>query len=747
MKKIHKTLIISSIIASTLVISSALFISNTDFSTFKIDANTVNNNPCYLKDGYQELETYLSQTLPTSSTSAINIKTRATVTRVATDGTYQYAFLQRTNPQTNKKSSVYAYRLPKSPALSFNDVIDVEAKLYNYKNLPEITTAYTHFSKLDVKNPNAPEARLITKNNYTQLTNANMSEFVKLENVFITSVGAAVTSNSSVIIVDGRMSNTEVQLIINTMDKNTTNDIASTLRNIVGNTEKAVNLYGNFYTKTVNYVEYRGISISSNDDIEVVDAEFDGELGYYKQNDLSIVASDLSYPEATGDLKTLIIPFNLSDKTAWKSSEIDVLNELFFDNTPNISGNTILSYPSFKEYYETASFNQLSMSGLVTSAYNSGVRSSAVNNDSSYNTLFTLLKNAVSWAQKQYPNEDWDKYDTNNDGYVDNVHLISNYSVTNSEWGIPLWPHMAQTGFNPVQGELTINTYTVSAKNTSQSDAYTTIHEQGHVFGLDDYYNYSEENSSADYVGYADMQSGNIFDWNSFSKLEIGWVKPYVVNGELDTTTITIDAAATSGDCILIPADHSTWNGSAYDEYFLIELFNTSLGNNLYNKSDYNSSIGRYGESLSYGVRLYHVDARLWELYSQYNNDSGKEIPDAETLNDGNTNKWNVYPGPNNSYNAEDYASKCPTKWEDFKLLTLIQKGAGNEFGTGSRNFLTDDDLFTTGDKFTFSKYKHYLSKKGKTVTTMDNGETFPYEIDFVSVTSSKATVTIKKVN
>jgi hypothetical protein len=51
MKKIHKTLLISSIIASTLVISSALFIANTDFSTFKIDANTVNNNPCYLKDG------------------------------------------------------------------------------------------------------------------------------------------------------------------------------------------------------------------------------------------------------------------------------------------------------------------------------------------------------------------------------------------------------------------------------------------------------------------------------------------------------------------------------------------------------------------------------------------------------------------------------------------------------------------------------------------------------------------------
>lgn len=747
MKKIHKTLLISSIIASTLVISSALFIANTDFSTFKIDANTVNNNPCYLKDGYQELETYLSQTLPTSSTSAINIKTRATVTRVATDGTYQYAFLQRTNPQTNKKSSVYAYRLPKSPSLEFNDVIDIEAKIYNYKNLPEITTTYTHFSKLDVKNPNAPEARLITKDTYSQLTNANMSEFVKLENVFITSVGAAVTSNSSVIIVNGRMSNTDVQLIINTMNKNDTNEIASTLKNIVGNTEKAINLYGNYYTKTVNNVEYRGISISSKDDFEIVDATYDGELGYYKQDELSIVASDLLFPNATGDLKTLIIPFNLSDKTAWKSSEIATLQEIFFDDTPNISGNTITSYPSFKEYYETASFNQLSMSGLVTTAFNSGVRSTAVNNDETYETLFDILKDAVSWAQKQYPNEDWTKYDTNNDGYVDNVHLISNYEVKNSEWGIPLWPHMYQTGFDPVQGELTINTYTVNAKNASQSDAYTTIHEQGHVFGLEDYYNYSEENYQADYVGYADMQSGNIFDWNSFSKLSIGWVKPYVVNGELDETTITINPAATSGDCIIVPANHSTWNGSAYDEYFLIELFNTSLGNNLYNKSDYNYEISDFGETLSSGIRLYHVDARLWEAYSASNRDLGREIPDATTLNDKNTVKVNVRPGTNNSYNSIDYNPTAPSKWDDFKLLTLIQKGAGNEFGTGSRNFLTDDDLFTTGDKFTFSKYKHYLSKKGKTVTTMDNGETFPYEIEFVSVTSSKATVTIKKVN
>ena len=61
-----------------------------------------------------------------------------------------------------------------------------------------------------------------------------------------------------------------------------------------------------------------------------------------------------------------------------------------------------------------------------------------------------------------------------------------------------------------------------------------------------------------------------------------------------------------------------------------------------------------------------------------------------------------------------------------------------------ANHFLSKDDLFHKGDVFTFNKYKHFLSKSGKTVTTMDNGETFPYKITFTSMSATQTTVKIE---
>ena len=70
------------------------------------------------------------------------------------------------------------------------------------------------------------------------------------------------------------------------------------------------------------------------------------------------------------------------------------------------------------------------------------------------------------------------------------------------------------------------------------------------------------------------------------------------------------------------------------------------------------------------------------------------------------------------------------------KLLALIQKGGTDTFGSeNGRHYLNKTDLFQTGDTFTFSNYAKFLSKSGRNVTTMDNGETFPWKIDFESVT------------
>ena len=102
--------------------------------------------------------------------------------------------------------------------------------------------------------------------------------------------------------------------------------------------------------------------------------------------------------------------------------------------------------------------------------------------------------------------------------------------------------------------------------------------------GADDYYCYDtvttdkSEYTPAPMGGVA-MMDCNVTDHDAFTKLSFNWVKPYVVTGN---ATITINPMETNGDCILIPAKGSTWNGTAFDEYMPVTVkhVNGSFGIN-----------------------------------------------------------------------------------------------------------------------------------------------------------------------
>ena len=204
----------------------------------------------------------------------------------------------------------------------------------------------------------------------------------------------------------------------------------------------------------------------------------------------------------------------------------------------------------------------------------------------------------------------------------------------------------------------------------------------------------------------------------------MGWISPYVVK---DECTVTIKSAAKTGQTLIIPAKESTYNKSAFDEYFMIELF-TKDGNNAKFSDEWNNVF--YSGEYNCGVRLYHVDARLF-------NGWGNEVTDLAT-------GWMCV--DNNSYDYS-YANGYFTKLADYKLLSLIQKDGDDTFGdvTG-RHELMEDDLFQAGDKFTFSDYSHFLSKQGTAKTKMDNGETFPYEISFLRMDENSTTIKISKI-
>ena len=446
----------------------------------------------------------------------------------------------------------------------------------------------------------------------------------------------------------------------------------------------------------------------------------------YSKEDLTITQQSIdgSIPPAKGEMKTLIIPITLQGDATdeWTEENLSPIDGYFFDKSTT-------RVRTFRGFYEMTSFGQLSVTGMVAEPYveeAEDMTTADIQGDDTYGRLFDLIENAVEGTMEKYPDVDWSEFDANNDGNFDSIHLCTNWNSAKAGgdvWNTPLWPHKWQTGNNSGTHERpSANVYSIDAIDHFK-DSLTAIHEQGHIFGLDDYYDY--EYSGADYIGYADMQSMNCFDWNSYSKLSVGWVSPYVINGQSNSVTLTMSAASLNGDCLIIPADYSTWNGSAFDEYFLIELF-SPFNCNTY---DWKSWSAQYNDLGDFGVRLYHVDSRLYDRRNRQETDD----PSRGTLLTNNSRR------ENNS-----------NPWDQYPLLRLIQATGKDTFsrtgnGSATSHYLAAKDLFHEGDTFTFNKYCHMLSKYGRTISAMDNGETFPWTIHFDSMSKEKVTITISR--
>lgn len=450
---------------------------------------------------------------------------------------------------------------------------------------------------------------------------------------------------------------------------------------------------------------------------------------FEKVKKLSFIAEDVNptYSPLNEKSKILVVPITFksgSSLSTWTNTKLLNLREYYFGEKKSLTS-----------YYKTMTFDKVNISGFVTDPIEETKYSSyQVNADSSMSVLFDMIQDVAEKIQIKYSNINWNEYDLNNDGMFDNIHMITNYN--SNVWAEPLWPHMYHTDKERTSDHLGVNVYSISAIN-HMTDAITSIHEQGHIFGLEDYYDYSYK--GVDYIGGADMQSNNVFDWNSFSKMQTGVITPYIYKGSRKEESITLSAASINGDCLLIPANYKTWNGSAYDEYFLIELF-SPYGNN---EADW-SSWGNLGD---YGVRMYHVDARLYG--SNVKSGDFIKVTDWEqqrinSLEDIKKYKYTQI-GSNNCYDWRDYEGGIK-EHSNYQLLQIVQKGGSNTFATpGGRTSLKYLDLFKQGDEFTFNKYNTFLTKDKKAVTTTNEGEEFPWKITFSKMSKEKVTITISK--
>ena len=414
-----------------------------------------------------------------------------------------------------------------------------------------------------------------------------------------------------------------------------------------------------------------------------------------------------------GEQKVLVLPIYFKDDSA-KATEDNrkFIEKGFFGTAEDCLWN------SFNSYMGVASYGQVNYTGHVASWWNCGYTKQQILDDADATIVREIVAKALGNFKTNNSGFNWSDYDNNNDGYVDQISIIysSDYVIDDQGQTTNLWGFRWSTEFTDGKSGLQPLAFTwFSLKFMKDHKMYggvpdggnntrIIIHEHSHMLGLSDYYDTSYA-GKVDYIGSYDMQSNNVLDWNAFSKFAVGWVEPYYLDlatmQTQKTATITIGSSALSGDCIVVKS--SSWNGSPFAEYLMIELLNTRAGNNLYDGLHTASGLGVGG------IRIYHVDARLGS-YSGY------------------TKYGNSY-RPNNPH-----------------LLQLIQRGNIDTFGDiDGRNTCMENDLFKTGNTFSIGSHEGFTDY-GPSFFINENkfndSSLLKYGISFDKVTSNSATIT-----
>lgn len=468
--------------------------------------------------------------------------------------------------------------------------------------------------------------------------------------------------------------------------------------------------------------------------VTVTNPSSEGTKGFYSPDEVTIEKNitdysyqsiyDWHYTPSTGKVPLLVIPVVIpGNEHRVQKNTLDIIKTAFF------GGDDELNFESLHSYYYKSSYGQLDFTGLVTDFYypkrnsNSQYKKST---DLNINNLNGLVKESVDWAKDTYDLNMAD-FDSDKDGTLDGVWIIYirrvNPNDTSLYWAFTTTTSEVGTGDNPC-----VNTYGWAGLDFLTGDIYSEItpddgcdghvliHETGHMLGLQDYYTYSSSNYSP--LGRIDMMDNNAGDQNPYSKLLLGWIKPYVVTGN---ATITLKSDMSKDNVIVIPYDSKSYKFDSdgklifnlFDEYIVIDYYSP----NGLNEKDYEAY--KVQTVKDRGARVYHADARLVKLTSDGNDQYDVELPnDPDSFVDDNEGKYYMFVTNTESLNdsrpVESYfLSDADNSWDEIRWISANK----NKLDSYSDN---EGRLFKNGSTFSLEDYKEqFVSSK------FDNKESF----------------------
>ena len=481
-------------------------------------------------------------------------------------------------------------------------------------------------------------------------------------------------------------------------------------------------------------------------------------VGGYTYNDvIKNNLYDLSSAPNSGDVRLLIVPVWFTDSSSYiLSSRKDYVREDIrkaYFGTENETG-----WHSVRTYYEKESMGRVRLDGTVTDWYACERRSTSFYSErDGADATMDLATAAANWYFANHPSDPRTNYDSDADGYIDGIMLIygaPDYSAMRKDNASNMWAYCywvqdatAQNTSRPgvnvyfwasydfMYGHNAIykagSSYGSGDTDHCKVDAHTYIHEMGHVFGLDDYYDYGD-NSYAP-AGSFSMQDANRGGHDPFSVFAFGWADPYVVG---ESTTITIGSFQKEHDVVLLTP---SWNeyDSPFDEYLLVELFTPSGLNQLDCTYAYNGSLRGPTQT---GIRLWHVDARL-AMCTNYNEYTQNLVYSKSLTSDPTDSRatYGVTTAFTNSYDSDDYGSVLGSSYDKYDLLHLIRNDT--RIGYRTSEDIGNSDLFKAGDSFSMSTYRSQFPNSTNLNSGVALGWTFT--VNSISGSGDDATATI----
>ncbi len=309
---------------------------------------------------------------------------------------------------------------------------------------------------------------------------------------------------------------------------------------------------------------------------------------------------------AEGDQKILVIPVDFPDykikyEICPEAQYVKNLNKAFFGTSKNNN------FVSVSQYYNVSSYGKLRLSGKVSEyVYEFPMSVETLltrsgNDVDMRNTICDYYDEIIEDYMTHYDDIDSFKLDPESSTYNDvPLYLVYDFPTDNNKSQTSIFWNFT---FQDVP--LSWSSYHSLNIVNEKPDAHVFIHETGHLLGLNDYYptekSGDEESKIIEPVGCIDMMDSLVGDHTALSKMMLNWVRPIHVT---DTCELTISSLTNKGDIILL---NDNWNGSVFDEYYLLEFY-TPTGLNTFDVV-YGNDKTKLPEIP--GVKLYHVDATL----------------------------------------------------------------------------------------------------------------------------------------